>query len=274
MDRAELPTEGTPGGPAALLAAARAAFDRGDYRTVRALLRALRECDHEEAQALHQDLSDRLRPAPGLLVLQLLALLFLLLLAAFALTGCTTPPPAEAPSEAPRREGPPTLQDLLPLTDRTVSSFDAEGDPPGPTLVILEIERPTPERAELWIAGRPERLLLSWDSVQRLTGGLWLRTPLEEGATFPGSFGTVKILATEETVTVPAGTFTDCLLTEEKSPSEDKVALTTFCPGVGLTELLIQGQGAEGAESVHLRLRSHGPRVELTPAGPGTPSGR
>ena len=65
-----------------------------------------------------------------------------------------------------------------------------------------------------------------------------IQNPLEVGTNWvsPGGYATRTIVGVDETVTVPAGTFTGCLLVEEQEEGYDGVGKDWFAPGVGLVK--------------------------------------
>ncbi|HSC86904.1 MAG TPA: hypothetical protein VLC09_06520, partial [Polyangiaceae bacterium] len=100
-----------------------------------------------------------------------------------ALSACAgQTPPADAPVATDAR--PRRLEELLPITDRTVSSFRTRDDLGETGLVVFEYYRPRPGLGEIEIAGRIQRLYLHPDAVEHATGGFLLREPLEPGRTF------------------------------------------------------------------------------------------
>jgi hypothetical protein len=64
-------------------------------------------------------------------------------------------------------------------------------------------------------------------------GDFILRTPMRSGATWAVTGGKATVTAVGKTVTVPAGTFTNCAIVEEVRSNPDRVLRTTFAAGVG-----------------------------------------
>jgi len=176
--------------------------------------------------------------------------------------SCASQPPEEA--KAPKANlDPPTLSELLPLKDRTVSSFETSSDLGDKGLLVLEIFRPRPEVAELRIAGRTQRLRVEATKVSHAAGGVLLEEPLEVGHQFRGSFGETSITEVNTTVTLPAGELKGCLVTVEESTRPPKRATSTYCRGVGLSKMVIEVFGGEGAGRLETRLTDHAPRVDF-----------
>lgn len=191
----------------------------------------------------------------------------------FPLAACGGGTAAPAPS-APPPAGPPGVSDYFPLEDRTTLSFVTKDDLGGSSFFVMEIERPTESRADIWIAGRRTRYSIEPRRIGRIEGGLLLEEPLEVGHTFPGPFGTTRITSTTEQVTVPAGTFENCLVTVEEATSPPKRAETTFCLKVGVVRVVITGASEADVTRVQSELTAYGPRVDFSQPVPneGEPS--
>ena len=155
-----------------------------------------------------------------------------------------------------------TLAELLPLEDKTVSSFEMSSDMGEEGLLILEIFRPRPDMAELVIAGRTQRLLVEPHRITQLSGGTVLEEPLQKGHEFTGPFGRTTIVDDDVRVELPAGKFEHCLTTVEESQRPAKRAVSTYCRGVGLAHLVVETFG-EDAVRLETRLTSHGPRFDV-----------
>jgi hypothetical protein len=182
--------------------------------------------------------------------------------------ACGSPPVAETKPKAPTRMG---VARYLPLEDATVFSYETRVDPDGERgLLVLEVRRRRPELAELVVAGRAQRLNVSAAAVELVTGGALLREPLTEGASWRGDFGRVRVTSVARTVSVPAGTFQDCLETiEEATTSEGtKRTTTAFCPGVGiaLRETEVEQDAQHATERI--ALKSYGRRFDPTATTP------
>ncbi len=175
------------------------------------------------------------------------------------LVACGGP---KAPESAPpARSGPLTVHDFLPFENQTVLSFVTRDDLGGTSYFVMEIERPSESQGEIWIAGRRTRFRISPRRVERAEGGIWLEEPLEVGHRFPGPFGQTTIESLDRQVTVPAGTFEGCLVTVERSPA--KTAESTYCPGVGLVRIVVEGDSDSEVTRVQSELTGYGPRADL-----------
>ncbi|NOZ85620.1 MAG: hypothetical protein GXP49_05050 [Deltaproteobacteria bacterium] len=77
-----------------------------------------------------------------------------------------------------------------------------------------------------------------------------LREPIVKGASWKidvnGVKGEVTITDVHAELTTPAGTFTECVVTEEKVPELNSLVRTVFAPGVGIAKVeefgLVQGK--------------------------------
>jgi len=82
-----------------------------------------------------------------------------------------------------------------------------------------------------------------------------LRGPIRPDASWQlslqGMDGTLKITDVHATVETPAGTFQECVVTEEVVPGLDNKVLTTFAPGVGVVK--IEEFGMAGGQQIPLR---------------------
>jgi hypothetical protein len=181
--------------------------------------------------------------------------------------GCAAPPAAVvAAGTSGAASG---LARYLPLEDGTVLSYDTVTEPGGERgLLVLEIRRPNAETAELVVAGKAQRLRVSESAVATYAGGILLREPLEAGAGWKGDFGHVRLVRTDRSLTVGAGTFSACVETLEEMATRDgeKRTTTVYCPGVGIA--LRETEAEQGAvhQSERISLKSYGPK--FSPAAP------
>jgi hypothetical protein len=190
------------------------------------------------------------------------------LAALFAALPSCAPRSAAVTAQPDARTESGELAELMPLVDGTVSSFVTEDDLGQRGSFVLEISRPRPDVAELAIAGKVQRLLLSERAVDHAAGGSLLALPLERGRTFRGSFGEVTILETGASIEVPAGLLTRCVQTREESRKPARRVDSWYCPGVGLARFVVSGSGAKDALSFEALLVSHGPRVDFAAPSP------
>lgn len=174
---------------------------------------------------------------------------------------------ARAPVQTTEVDASPELERYLPLEDGTVFSYDtrSEHDNAHGTLIV-QVSRPRPGRVDLRMGSRTERLQFVPDGVVYVDGGYLLKVPLTKGSTWRSRTGTVRVEATDETVTVPAGSFPGCLRTVEASQDagQGRTVSQTYCPHVGLVSVEVEGMTPEGLNRETAVLRSFGPRVDVT----------
>lgn len=154
--------------------------------------------------------------------------------------------------------------ELLPLEDNTILEFDTsvEGTAEKGRLV-MQVRRPHGNRIELNVAGKIRRLEAKPEGVSIATGGWLLKQPFTVGARFQGLSGPVTVVGIDRDLNVPAGHFTRCVETEETTSTA--VTRTTFCPGVGIAKLVIEGQVNNESRREVAELRFHGPRIDIGP---------
>ena len=78
-----------------------------------------------------------------------------------------------------------------------------------------------------------------------------LRSPIRVGSRWPINDGEASITAVGQTITVPAGTFTNCVTVQESRDAPLRLVRTTYAPGVGPVSLdsLAQIPGGQNYES-------------------------
>ncbi|MBX3129025.1 MAG: hypothetical protein KF718_20075 [Polyangiaceae bacterium] len=180
------------------------------------------------------------------------------LLCASACGGGSSGGPAPSQPVAPQITD---VERYLPLVADTVLAYDTENDLGERGVLMMHVQRKRPDLAELYVAGRAQRLEITAAGIRQANGGWVLKSPLVQGQHFKGDFGDVLVSSVGKRIETPAGTFTDCVETVERTAQKE--VTTTFCSGVGIAELIVQGQ--VGTEYVRERavLKSHGPKVDL-----------
>src|SRR4051812_16447005 len=122
---------------------------------------------------------------------------------------------------------------------------------------------PPPHPHRRGVAGQVrKRYYFEPGGVRSGHGGYLLKLPLSLNAQWTGDDGQVRVTAVDQSVTVPAGTFSNCLQTVEQAQlgSATRKTSTLFCPGVGITVLEIEANEGSTSISQQLRLKSFGPR--------------
>jgi hypothetical protein len=169
-----------------------------------------------------------------------------------------------AAQTASARAGQIHTPDWLPLEDNTVLDFETSVEGTGEKgRLVMQVSRPRGNRIELNVAGKIRRLEAKADGVAIATGGWLLREPFTVGATFQGLSGKVTIVGINLSLDVPSGHYTNCIETEEVTSTTS--TRTTFCPGVGIAKLVIEGdvKGEPRREVAELKFK--GPRIDLGP---------
>ncbi len=178
--------------------------------------------------------------------------------------GCAKPPePTERP-HPPARVG--ELFVYAPLEAGTVLAYRTSSEGSGERgLIVWRVRRPREGLIELDDGGHVERLEVEPNALRHATGGYWLKAPLRQGACWPGRGGEVCVKSLERSVEVPAGTFTDCLETEELRGNEatGMRTLTVFCPHVGMVLLEVEGWAVGTVALERAELESYGPAVDI-----------
>lgn len=178
----------------------------------------------------------------------------------FACAGAKQP----AAQSASASGGPIHASDWLPLEDNTVLDFETSVEGTGEKgRLVMQVSRPRGNRIELNVAGKIRRLEAKEEGVAIATGGWLLKQPFTVGATFQGLSGPVKIVGIDCPLAVPAGHYTHCIETEEVTSTT--TTRTTFCPGVGIAKLVIEGTVNGEVRREIAELRFKGPRIDLGP---------
>lgn len=184
-------------------------------------------------------------------------------LLALVVACASAPPPLVAAGEVRQSANTSDLQLLWPLEDGTVFSYRTIAENTGEAgLLVMSVARPSPGRVELTVAGRRRRLELSGDAIRLASGGTALKSPLKVGKEWRGAAGPVRVTGDAAAVTVPAGTFEGCLITEESSSSGSQTTTTTYCPGVGIVKLEVEAQTEQGYARELAELEAWGPGVD------------
>jgi hypothetical protein len=185
-----------------------------------------------------------------------------MLLSTLVALGCAKQPVGEVPRSASSE--PQIISEWLPLENNSVLEFDTsvEGTSEKGRLV-MQVRRPHGNRVELDVAGKVRRLEVNSGGVAIATGGWLLKQPFTVGASFQGLSGRVTVVSVDRAVQVPAGHFTNCIETEERTATT--VTRTDYCRGVGITRLVIEGQVNGELRREVADLRFHGPRIDLGP---------
>lgn len=180
------------------------------------------------------------------------------------LSGCggADAPPPEAPGPAAAET---SVGRFLPLPNDFVYTYDTYSDGQKIGSLWMQITHVRDQRVDLKIGSRVTHLELVQEGVRDIGGGWVLKAPLEQGAEFAGKNGRVRITRMGVPIETPAGSFKECLETQEDAGgAEAQSRVTTlYCPDVGIARLDIMTQ--EGNELIEERavLRSFAKRVDI-----------
>jgi hypothetical protein len=184
---------------------------------------------------------------------------------AAALAACSAGAPRALTPGAPAVEDSTarsSVERFLPLKHDTVFSYDvyAPGQL-GPEQLILQVERHGTERANLRSGNVIRRVVFEHEGVRLVSGGHLLRAPLKLGASWAGPAGSVRVSDVDQVITVPAGTFRDCIETSETAGGGAlrRLIVTSYCPDVGIVRFSVES----AEEQQRFELKSFGPRVDI-----------
>lgn len=132
-------------------------------------------------------------------------------------------------------------------------------------IMTQRYERSEAELLAIHGAGKARYYEINTSGVAFAGGGHLLRWPLKQDLSWKGSTGLVTVLSMDSEVSVPAGLFKRCILTEEitDTPQQHSKILSHFCPDVGLVEIEIEGESEEQNTHVKAQLKAFHPAIEL-----------
>jgi hypothetical protein len=175
---------------------------------------------------------------PPVLLVRLAQALVLALgvsLAGCAGTSQTAPAPARTLGAA----------DYYPLQPGWKWAYDLEKDGEHILAIYAVLER-TPEVAIVRFGDESMAYGLTRDGIAQregvVNGDYVLKNPIAVGAAWRVAGGDARIAAVGQAVTVPAGTYADCIVVETLRSEPARLTRTTFAPGVGPVALEVQVQ--------------------------------
>jgi hypothetical protein len=184
---------------------------------------------------------------PGVLVLPL----------AVACGGAAPKPPTDPIAPATSAG---SLERYFPLEEGKLYNYvTKEGAETG--MLVAKVRRADATHGELRLSNATKRFVISADGIGYDGGAFILKGPAEVGTSWTGEHGgTTRIAATDAAVTVPAGSYAQCLRTVEEGgrPPGSKYE-TTYCPGVGMVLLVVSAAGSEA----RAELKSYGLPVKI-----------
>ena len=182
-------------------------------------------------------------------------------------TGCADP--AASPVNAlPAAGSGSALERYFPLEDNKVYAYNTEEH--GETgILTARAYRLSPTCGELMIAGKRKRFCYAQDQVTNERGNPVLKLPFAVGTEWNSSHVLrSQITAVAVTLTVPAGTYKECIEVTERAQAAAETnaettagprTITTYCPQIGIAKLAVVGADGERATVV---LKSYAALVE------------
>lgn len=176
--------------------------------------------------------------------------------------GCGAPPAKHAES-APAPAG---VERWMPLRDKDIYTYETLSDDSGARdMFMVHVRRPDPHSAELVTGSRVRSLVITPEAIRRRQGGVLLQLPLEVGASWQGdNGGQTRVVSTSAAVDVPAGKFQGCVQTVEEIAAGARGRITTsYCPLVGIAQMIVEEEAEGAMVTQRVSLRSYGAPVDL-----------
>lgn len=198
------------------------------------------------------------------------ASLFALGLAACGPEPTATVPTTDTTAPIHASSGTP-FEKYFPLVQGNIYSYDVEtlSDQPSMGALSATVTRTGPTSGTFRIGSTTRTIQYDAEGVAATEPSgdraYLLKAPLQEGTAWLGARGgQIRIVNAHAAVKVTAGTFVECIVTEEKRAGDlPKDVTTTYCPDVGIVELAIKTTGAMQRAT----LKAFGPPVDLGPEG-------
>jgi hypothetical protein len=190
---------------------------------------------------------------------------------AATLAGCGSEPTSDPNVPATVAVSPTSgseIEALFPLVDGHIYQYLTESDE-GQDKLVVRAQRSEPGHGALQMPSGTKEFYYAPDGVKlTLSSGASvyvLKMPLTVGTQWRGERGgMVEIVEVGATVSVPAGSYQDCVKTVERRGGDRPLSVSTvYCPGVGIVLL----EAASGAQMERAALSSYGPPVDLGPDG-------
>ena len=155
-----------------------------------------------------------------------------------------------------------SVERYFPLEEGKLYNYVTK-DGPDTGMLVAKVHRTDDTHGELKLSNATKRFVFSPEGVAYAEGlGTFiLKQPTEVGTSWLGEHGgTTKITQTDASVTVPAGSYAQCLRTVEEGgrPPGSRYE-TTYCPGVGMVLLVVSAAGSEA----RAELKSYGMPVKI-----------
>ena len=176
------------------------------------------------------------------------------------MTACGPAGAPGAPSGAAKPSSGSSAEPYFPLEEGRIYAYaTSENGETG--MLVAKVHRTDATHGELRLSNATKRFVLTPEGVAYDGGAFILKSPLDVGAKWPGEHGgTAKVVATDASPKVIAGSYSGCIQTvEEGGRPEGSKYVTTYCPGVGMVLLEVHAAGAEAKAE----LKSYGAPVKI-----------
>jgi hypothetical protein len=147
---------------------------------------------------------------------------------------------------------------LYPLVEGAAWSYDVDSGDGQPVLATAHVVSVRDGLVEVASGQALLHYLIVPEGIARAgQAGHLLKTPLVSDASWPSAPDTVaRVEALHQTLTLPAGTFEECVVVKEENASTGQRVRTTYCPGVGPARVVSE-----------MEVRGHALRVTATLRG-------
>ncbi|MEY4576620.1 MAG: hypothetical protein RL701_1323 [Pseudomonadota bacterium] len=128
-----------------------------------------------------------------------------------------------------------TAELLYPLHEGCAWSYDVDSGDGQPVLATVRVLRADTAGVDVQTGQAVQRYAQSAQGIQRAGQRYFLlHSPFVSGAHWPSSADAeARVIATEQTVSTPAGNFPNCVVVREEHTSSLQQVTTTYCVGVG-----------------------------------------
>jgi hypothetical protein len=129
---------------------------------------------------------------------------------------------------------------------------------------VLNISR-IEDQATLTSGNSIQHLIIEGESIRNEAGYTQLKLPLRKGQTWPGPSGPVRVTDAHIGIQVEAGSYTDCVQTEEQTQATVEIRTTrsVYCPNVGLVSLEVVADSGGVLTRETAKLRYFGPKIDI-----------
>jgi hypothetical protein len=190
------------------------------------------------------------------------ATMIALVVACGALAACGGSPPAPREPAAPAG-----LERFLPLHDKDIYTYETLREDTGARdMFMVRVQRRDPGTADLVSGASVRSLLIEPSAIRRREGGFLLKLPLQVGSEWPGdNGGQTRVVDTNASVDVPAGKFHGCVRTVEEIAAGAKGRITTtYCPLVGIAQMIVEEESEGDHVTQRVSLRAYGAPMDLS----------